>query len=161
VTAFLLTAGCSFSGQAVPHGPSPSTSSSTGVAAAQAIVTARTGYGHCATNGWVAGDTFQVLTCVAPGAATPPEFAFFFAGGAYLGTDTRHPSAQVRVLSRSADTVTLAYDLFRFGDPDCCPTAGSASVRYHWDGRTVTPLDPVPPETRPPVPLAASPDVPK
>jgi hypothetical protein len=147
--ALLLTAGCSPSGQAAAPGQSPSagTGAGTGIAAAEAIVTTRTGYGHCDPNGWVEGDTFQVLTCVAPGAATPPEFAFFFAGGVYLGTDTKDPSAQVRFVSRTADTVTLAYSLFRFGDPACCPTGGSASVRYRWDGSAVTPLDPMPPET--------------
>ena len=114
--------------------------------AAEAIVSRRTGYGHCDTNGWVDGDTFQVLICIAPGAATPPELAFFFAAGAYLGTDTKDASAQVRVASRSTDTVTLAYNLFRFGDPDCCPTGGSVLVRYRWDGAAVTALDPTPPE---------------
>ncbi len=71
--------------------------------------------------------------------------AFFFAGGRYIGTDTADMSAGIRVGPQAGDTVTLTYRLYAPNDPQCCSTAGTASVRYHWDGSRLTPLDPIPP----------------
>ncbi len=56
--------------------------------------------------------------------------AFFFVGGRYLGTDAKEPSATVKVVSQSDTEVTLAYPLYRKGDPLCCPGGGQASVRF-------------------------------
>ena len=70
--------------------------------------------------------------------------AFFFLNDDYLGTDTLNPSAGIRLLVRTPDTVTLSYVLYRPNDGMCCPTGGSATVRYHWNGTRLVPLDPIP-----------------
>lgn len=73
------------------------------------------------------------------------DLAFFFVNGKYIGTDTQDESAEIKFKGSAGDTVTLAYTLFRQSDPGCCPTGGSQSVRYQWDGEELVPLDPIPP----------------
>jgi hypothetical protein len=70
--------------------------------------------------------------------------AFFFAGDRYLGTDARDPSAYVGVVQQVGNTITLRYTLYRPSDAMCCPSAGTADVRYRWDGSKLEPLDPIP-----------------
>lgn len=94
-----------------------------------------------------AGSTLRVLLGVKSGSATAyNQQAFFFVGGRYLGTDTKDVSAGIRYEGQTDDTVTLAYALYEPDDPNCCPKAGSARVRYRWNGSRLTPLDPIPPE---------------
>jgi LppP/LprE lipoprotein len=74
--------------------------------------------------------------------------AFFFVNGRYIGTDTREPSATLRVLSQSDTEVTLAYPLYRKSDPLCCPGGGQATVRFQLNNGRLTALDPIPPVER-------------
>ena len=70
--------------------------------------------------------------------------AFFFVREEYLGTDAAEPSLRVRVLRQRDGVITLAYRLFSAADRPCCPTAGTARVRFTMaDGRLV-PEDPIP-----------------
>lgn len=71
--------------------------------------------------------------------------AFFFVNGRYIGTDARHPSATLRVANQSDTEVTLAYPLYRSGDPLCCPSGGQARVRFQLNNGKLTALDPIPP----------------
>ncbi|HWX75374.1 MAG TPA: LppP/LprE family lipoprotein [Solirubrobacteraceae bacterium] len=71
--------------------------------------------------------------------------AFFFVNGRYIGTDARRPSATLRVVSQGDTEVTLAYPLYRSGDPLCCPGAGQARVRFQLNNGKLTALDPIPP----------------
>jgi LppP/LprE lipoprotein len=73
--------------------------------------------------------------------------AFFFINGHYLGTDTKVPSAVVKVVDQSDTEVTLAYALYRPGDPLCCPGAGQAQVRFALNDGKLTPLGTIPPVT--------------
>jgi LppP/LprE lipoprotein len=73
------------------------------------------------------------------------EQAFFFVNGRYIGTDTGQPSAAVSVVSQSDTEVTLAYPLYRSGDPLCCPGGGHARVRFQLNNGKLVPLDPIPP----------------
>ncbi|TAK37063.1 MAG: LppP/LprE family lipoprotein [Chloroflexota bacterium] len=83
-----------------------------------------------------------------PTADAHNQNAFFFTtGGQFLGTDTADTSADIGVAAQSNDTVTLSYVLYNPQDPMCCPTAGTANVRYHFDGTKLTPLDPIPPSS--------------
>ena len=87
----------------------------------------------------------RVLIGVRKGSATGhAQRAFFFLGRDYLGTDTADESAAIEVLETSDDTITLRYVLYEPSDPYCCPTAGKATVRFHWDGTRLAPLDPIP-----------------
>jgi hypothetical protein len=71
--------------------------------------------------------------------------AFFFVREEYLGTDAAEPSLRVRVLRQRDGVITLAYKLFSPADKPCCPTAGTARVRFTMaDGRLV-PEGPIPP----------------
>jgi hypothetical protein len=74
--------------------------------------------------------------------------AFFFVNGRYIGTDTREPSATLRVVSQSDTEVTLAYPLYRKNDPLCCPGGGQATVHFQLNNGRLTALDPIPPVER-------------
>jgi LppP/LprE lipoprotein len=74
--------------------------------------------------------------------------AFFFVNGRYIGTDTREPSATLRVVSQGDTEVALAYPLYRKNDPLCCPGGGQATVRFQLNNGRLTPLDPIPPVER-------------
>jgi LppP/LprE lipoprotein len=69
--------------------------------------------------------------------------AFFFVRGRYIGTDTSDLSASMRVASQSDTTVGLTYALYGPRDALCCPHR-FATVRYHWDGTRLVPLDRIP-----------------
>jgi hypothetical protein len=71
--------------------------------------------------------------------------AFFFVNGRYIGTDASEPSATLRVASQGDTEVTLAYPLYRKGDPLCCPGGGQALVRFQLDNGKLAPLEPIPP----------------
>jgi len=71
--------------------------------------------------------------------------AFFFVDGHYIGTDTREPSASVKVLSQSDTQVTLAYALYRPGDPLSSPSGGQATVSFALNDGQLTPLGQIPP----------------
>lgn len=62
--------------------------------------------------------------------------AFFFVGGQFIGTDASEPSAELRILDQTENTVTLRYGL---------NTGGSARVRFKWAGGTLAPQSPIPP----------------
>ena len=76
------------------------------------------------------------------------SLAFFFVRDrGYIGNDTSAASAKLRV-RRSRDTVvTLEYGIFAPGDTPDKPTANPERVRFQWDGGSLRPLDPVPPES--------------
>ncbi|MDX6643054.1 MAG: hypothetical protein QOD76_1016 [Solirubrobacteraceae bacterium] len=69
--------------------------------------------------------------------------AFFFVGGRYIGTDTSDLSASMRIASQTDTTVGLTYALYGPRDALCCPHR-FATVRYHWNGTRLVPLDPIP-----------------
>ncbi len=73
------------------------------------------------------------------------NWAFFFVGNRYIGHDTKDPSLTIAVTGRrTTDTITLAYTIYAPSDPNCCPTGGTQSVRYQWNGSQLIPLDPIP-----------------
>jgi hypothetical protein len=71
--------------------------------------------------------------------------AFFFVDGRYIGTDAKEPSATVKVVSQSDTQVTLAYPLYRSGDPLSSPSGGQATVTFQLNNGRLTPLDQIPP----------------
>jgi hypothetical protein len=105
-------------------------------------------------HGYTAGDTseyhptqtLRVLVGTRTGSGDGHgQQAFFFVEGRYIGTDTREPSASVRVVRQSDTEVTLAYPLYKAGDPLCCPGGGQATVRFQLNNGRLVPLDPIPP----------------
>jgi hypothetical protein len=70
---------------------------------------------------------------------------FFFLGERYLGTDTLEPSAApLSAVQQDSSTIAVQYALFRPADNTCCPSGGSATVRYRWTGDHLEPLDSIP-----------------
>ncbi len=72
------------------------------------------------------------------------EFAFFFAGGDYLGNDSTDPSADVSVQSTADSEVTLQYGIFQPGDAPDMPTGVPVLIHFSWDGTELTPLEALP-----------------
>lgn len=113
------------------------------LAEARRLVSER-GYRPKTVDGWRPQRTLKVITAERDSATGRPEFAFFFAGGRLLGTDTAEPSAGVSFTERIDDTtVRLTYALYAPDEPMCCPSS-TADVRYRWDGDRLRPLDPIP-----------------
>jgi hypothetical protein len=71
--------------------------------------------------------------------------AFFFVDGRYLGTDAKEPSAKVRVVGQGDTEVTLAYPLYRRGDPLSSPSGGEARVTFQLNNGKLVPLGKIPP----------------
>ncbi len=71
--------------------------------------------------------------------------AFFFVNGRYLGTDTKLPSATVKVLAQADTEVTLGYPLYRKGDPLANPSGGEARVTFQLNNGKLVALQKIPP----------------
>jgi hypothetical protein len=71
--------------------------------------------------------------------------AFFFVNGRYIGTDSKQPSATLKVLSQSDTEVTLAYPLYRKSDPLSSPSGGQARVTFQLNNGKLVPLGSIPP----------------
>lgn len=129
----------------VPGGPAfTHPGSSGGVSAASAVLHAH-GYTPASTADYHPGQTLAVLVGVRQGSADAHvQQAFFFVNGRFVGTDTRDPSAQIRVTGQSDTSVTLSYGLYRPRDALCCPSGGDRSVRFQLDNGHLAPLDPIP-----------------
>jgi hypothetical protein len=119
-----------------------------GAAAAAAIVRSK-GFTPNDTSQYHSNQALRVL--VARRTASGDGYAqqaFFFVNGRYIGTDTREPSATLRVVSQGDTEVALAYPLYRKNDPLCCPGGGQAMVRFQLNNGRLTALDPIPPAER-------------
>lgn len=124
---------------------SQSAAESEGLRAAVAVVRAH-GFRVESTSDYHPDQTLRVL--IGTGASSGDGYdkqAFFFVDGRYIGTDASSPSAQMSVVSQGDTEVTLAYALYRPGDPMCCPGGGQAKVRFQLNNGKLTALDPIPP----------------
>jgi len=116
-----------------------------GVSAAAELVRSR-GYTPNDTSEYHPGQTLRVLVGTRTGSSDGyGQQAFFFVGGHYIGTDTKEASATVKVLSQSATEVTLAYPLYKAGDPMSSPSGGQATVRFQLNDGKLTPVGTIPP----------------
>jgi hypothetical protein len=116
-----------------------------GVSAAAELVRAH-GYTPNDTSDYHSDQTLRVLVGTKTGSGDGyDQQAFFFVAGRYIGTDTKQPSASVKVLSQSDTEVTLAYPLYRHTDPLCCPGGGQAHVRFQLNNGKLVALDSIPP----------------
>jgi len=116
-----------------------------GVQAAAAAVRAR-GYTPNDTSEYHPDQTLRVLVGTHTGSSDGyGQQAFFFLGGRYIGTDAKLPSATVAVVSQGDTEVTLAYPLYRPGDPLSSPSGGQRKVIFQLDNGHLTPLGAIPP----------------
>jgi hypothetical protein len=126
-------------------GNSGANNGSEGLAAAEATVRAQ-GYTVDDQGDYHQDQTLRVL--IGTGEHSNDGYdkrAFFFVDGRYIGTDSTQPSAQLSVTSQSDTEVVLAYQLYKPGNPLCCPAGGQAKVRFQLNDGQLTPLDPIPP----------------
>jgi hypothetical protein len=75
--------------------------------------------------------------------------AFFFLGGHYLGTDTKLPSATVKVVSQADTEVTLSYPLYRKGDALSSPSGGQTHVTFALNNGKLVATGTIPPAESP------------
>ena len=93
-------------------------------------------------------DLLHIIIATATGSGDGSnQRAFFFVGSTYLGTDTSAPSAEIALVGRTANTVTLSYALYAAGDPQSSPSGGTQNVTYELlePHNRVVNLDPIPP----------------
>jgi hypothetical protein len=116
-----------------------------GLSGATAVLQAK-GFTANNTSDYHSNQALRVLvgTHTGSGDGHGPQ-AFFFVNARYIGTDSKQPSATLRVLEQGDTEVTLGYPLYRKNDPLCCPGGGQARVRFRLDNGKLTPLDPIPP----------------
>jgi hypothetical protein len=115
-------------------------------AANAAAVVREHGYTPNSTAEYHSGQTLTVLIGTRTGSSDGyDQLAFFFLGGKYIGTDTKQPSAQVKVLDQSDTEVTLGYPLYRKSDPLSSPSGGEAHVTFQLNNGKLVPLGKIPP----------------
>ncbi|HXC45964.1 MAG TPA: LppP/LprE family lipoprotein [Solirubrobacteraceae bacterium] len=114
-----------------------------GLAAAVGVVKAH-GYSVGETSTYRPEQTLRVLVGTRTGSSDGyGQQAFFFVDGRYAGTDSSEPSASVKVLGQSDTEVTLAYPVYRSGDPLGKPS-GEKTVRFQLNNGRLVALDPIP-----------------
>jgi hypothetical protein len=119
-----------------------------GLNGAAAVVRAH-GYTPNDTSEYHEAQTLRVLIGTRTGSGDGyGQQAFFFVAGRYIGTDTKEPSAKVKVISQSDTEVTLAYPLYRSGDPLSSPSGGQATVQFQLNNGKLAPLGRIPPASR-------------
>ncbi len=121
--------------------------SAEGVGTAVAVIKAH-GYTPSETSTYNPSNTLHVLVGTRSGSSDGyGQQAFFFVGGRYIGTDTKEPSASVKVVGQSDTEVTLVYQLYKPGDPLSHPSGGEATVRFQLNNGRLVALNPIPPAT--------------
>jgi len=116
-----------------------------GTSGAAAVVRAR-GYTPNDTSQYHSDQTLRVLVGTRTGSADGyAQQAFFFVNGRYLGTDTKLPSATVKVIGQADTEVTLGYALYRKGDALVNPSGGEAHVTFQLNNGKLVALQKIPP----------------
>jgi LppP/LprE lipoprotein len=114
-----------------------------GLGAAVAVIKAH-GYTAGGTSTYRPEQTLRVLVGTRTGSSDGyGQQAFFFVDGRYIGTDTSEPSASVKVVGQSDTEVTLAYSLYKAGEPLSKPS-GEKIVRFQLNNGHLAALDPIP-----------------
>ncbi|MCK9877508.1 LppP/LprE family lipoprotein [Frankia sp. Ag45/Mut15] len=150
VGALSLTGGLTATATAATGASTVSDAPSAGQAAAQstakaAAVVRAAGYTPISFGGYdAANDLSVIIGLLSTSGDGHPQRAFLFHHATLVGYDAPQPSATIRWIWSTDRQVALQYDLYRPGDPMCCPSAGGATVRYAWNGSGVSRLDSLP-----------------
>lgn len=97
------------------------------------------------TPSWEPDALLNVIVASSTSGASGPTKAFFFGDGKYIGADTVRGSASESARRVSSDEIVIRYSIYAVGDPQCCPSGGSDSVRFTWADGQLQVLDPIPP----------------
>jgi hypothetical protein len=118
---------------------------SEGLSEALAVVKAR-GYTPIETSQYHPTQTLRVLLASndSTGGSSGQQ-AFFFVNGRYIGTDTKEPSANIKVIAQSDTEITLGYSLYRPNDALSSPSGGQAVVRFQLNNGKLASLNQIPP----------------
>ena len=104
------------------------------------------GYTPIETSQYHPTQTLRVLVATNNSSASSyGQQAFFFVNGRYIGTDTKEPSATVKVIAQSDTEITLGYQLYRPNDALSSPSGGQAVVRFQLDNGKLASLNQIPP----------------
>ncbi|WP_163550472.1 LppP/LprE family lipoprotein [Candidatus Frankia nodulisporulans] len=145
VGALSLTGGLTATATAATGASTVSDAPSAGQAAA---VVRAAGYTPISFGGYdAANDLSVIIGLLSTSGDGHPQRAFLFHHATLVGYDAPQPSATIRWIWSTDRQVALQYDLYRPGDPMCCPSAGGATVRYAWNGSGVSRLDSLPSAT--------------
>lgn len=123
-----------------PTGLSAIAATRTGVSASSASAASSATSSTTASSASTASSTASGASSASPS----DEQVFFFHDGTFLGPDAAQSSAAVSVSQLDPQTVTVRYGLFHPEDVPSAPTDGAATVRFHWSGDHLQPLDPIP-----------------
>jgi hypothetical protein len=116
-----------------------------GVSGAATVVRSR-GYTPNDTSEYHSNQTLRVLVGTQTGSSDGyGQQAFFFVDGRYLGTDAKLPSATVKVVDQGDTEVTLAYPIYRQGDPLSSPSGGETHVTFQLNNGKLVPSGKIPP----------------
>jgi hypothetical protein len=116
-----------------------------GTSGAAAVVRAH-GYTPNDTSQYHSDQTLRVLVGTRTGSADGyAQQAFFFVSGRYLGTDTKLPSATIKVIAQADTEVTLGYALYRKGDALVNPSGGEAHVTFQLNNGKLVAQQKIPP----------------
>jgi hypothetical protein len=114
-----------------------------GLGAAVALVKAH-GYTAGETSTYRPEQTLRVLVGTRTGSSDGyGQQAFFFVDGRYIGTDTSEPSSSVKVVGQSDTEVSLAYPVYKAGDPLSKPS-GEKTVRFQLNNGHLVALGSIP-----------------
>jgi hypothetical protein len=96
---------------------------------------------------WRPSATLHVLRATPSTAASyGGDYYFFFVNGNPVSR--QYFTGAMSEQGLDATTFSVTYRVFRPGDPHCCPTGGTSTVRFRWNGSAVVALDPMPGATQ-------------
>ena len=130
--------------------PTPTKSAAAGyvsLAAAQAYVQAQAEPGYpfsilAPDTTWRPSAVLHVLHGTPQGTASyGGDYYFFFANGNPVGK--QYFTGAIGEGPVDPTTFSVTYKVYKPADAHCCPSGGQATVRFHWDGARLKPLDPL------------------
>jgi len=119
------------------HKPKPLTKTQKASRRAAVAELRRQGYTTLKRTDYDPRATLRVLVGHPRGDAGAGSYAFFFAGGHYLGRDSLSPTESLRVVRHGKRSVTLSYGT-------CCPVKHT-HVRFKLQDGALAPLQTIPP----------------
>ena len=91
---------------------------------------------------WRAGAVLHVIHATVSGSASyAGDYYYFFVDGNLVGQEYFTYGAPG--VHPDSNTFVVDFQVFNPGDPHCCPSGGTASVRFNWDGSSLHTLDPM------------------
>lgn len=88
---------------------------------------------------WSPTATLHVIHATPVGGASyGGDYYFFFVDGYYVGQEVFTSGSPVPM---DSTTFAVSYQVYLPDDPHCCPTGGTATVRFHWDGSELVTMD--------------------